>query len=243
MLEKVKRELVKLVADHVQAVYGVEHTPVVEVPPRRDLGDLAVTSALNLARVLKKNPRQIANELVENLVLPDWASEVRIEGAGYLNFFLHRSRFAHKVLTSPLLSQGEADRPKVIVEHTNINPNKAAHIGHLRNAVLGDVVVRVLRASGYPVEIQNYIDDTGVQLADVVVGFVDLRGMTHAEIEASLNRSTTTAGTSMPRSAPGTKRTRRGVSCVARPFMRWSTTTASALRSAERSVAGSSTVT
>jgi len=184
MLEKVKGELAKTVADHIQKVYGIEHSPVVEVPPRRDLGDLAVTAPLHLARELKKNPRQIATELAESLPLPPGAREVRVEGAGYLNFFLDRSAFARRVLTEPLLSDPEAERPKVIVEHTNINPNKAAHIGHLRNAVLGDVVVRVLRAAGYPVEVQNYIDDTGVQLADVVVGFVELRGMSRDDIEA-----------------------------------------------------------
>ncbi len=101
---------------------------------------------------------------------------MQIQGAGYLNFSLDRAAFAAELLdAAPLGGQsptGRSDRAeKVIVEHTNINPNKAAHIGHLRNAVLGDVLVRCLRALGRPVEVQNYIDDTGVQLADVVVGF------------------------------------------------------------------------
>ena len=71
---------------------------------------------------------------------------------------------------------------KIIVEHTNINPNKAAHIGHLRNAVLGDTFVRMLRAAGQAVEVQNYIDNTGVQVADVVVGFHYLEKKTPADV-------------------------------------------------------------
>jgi arginyl-tRNA synthetase len=182
MLAKLKSELVGLIEKRVSTVYGVEHLPVVEIPPRRELGDFAFPAALHLARELRRNPREIANSLAEDLDLPGWVREVRVEGAGYLNVFLDRSFIA-----AQLLSQDPADRSlredfKIIVEHTNINPNKAAHIGHLRNAVLGDVLVRTLRANGYPVEIQNYIDDTGVQLADVVVGFLDLQKMSLGDV-------------------------------------------------------------
>ena len=184
MLEKTKEQLAESVAGRIREVYGIEHDPVVEVPPRRELGDLAVTAPLHLAREVKKNPRQIASELIEGFELPAGMRELRVEGPGYLNFFLDRGAFARQVLSGPLVQPPEHARPKVVVEHTNINPNKAAHIGHLRNAVLGDVLVRVLRAGGTEVEVQNYIDDTGVQLADVVVGFLDLRGVTVDEIEA-----------------------------------------------------------
>ncbi len=71
-----------------------------------------------------------------------------------------------------------------LVEHTRINPNKAAHIGHLRNAILGDTFVRLLRAAGQKVDVQNYIDNTGVQVADVVVGFLHLEGRIAAEVRA-----------------------------------------------------------
>ena len=113
--------------------------------------------------------------------------ELRVEGAGYLNVFLDRPALAARLLSEPLLAGGGGlpdGAGKRIVEHTNINPNKAAHIGHLRNAVLGDTLVRCLRALGVPVEVQNYIDDTGVQVADVVVGFVDLERRTVAEVAA-----------------------------------------------------------
>src|SRR5213075_2957478 len=118
--------------------------------------------AFDLAKSLKKAPRAIATELVPALRLPEGVRQARVEGAGYLNFFIERGPVIRALLAGP---PPQAKRSgKVIVEHTNINPNKAAHIGHLRNAVLGDVLVRALRRLGYPVEVQNYLDDTGVQV-------------------------------------------------------------------------------
>jgi len=183
VLEGIKQELRQVVAGAIKDTFGVEHEPVVEIPPRRELGDLAFPAGLHLARVLKRNPRAIAEELAAALPLPATVREVRIEGAGYLNLFLDRGRVVRHLLSEPLATS-TPDLPKIVVEHTNINPNKAAHIGHLRNAVLGDILARVLRSLGHPVEVQNYIDDTGVQVADVVVGFLDLRGMSRSEVEA-----------------------------------------------------------
>jgi arginyl-tRNA synthetase len=183
MLERAKQELASLAAEAIRRAFGVEHEPVVEIPPRRDLGDLALPAGLHLARVLKRPPRAVAEGLLAQLALPAWAREARVEGAGYLNVFLDRGAAAAALLAEPVLPQA-AGGVKVVVEHTNINPNKAAHIGHLRNAVLGDVLARVLRRLGDTVEVQNYIDDTGVQLADVVVGFRDLEGASLAEVAA-----------------------------------------------------------
>jgi arginyl-tRNA synthetase len=180
-------DLKQRLADSISAAilerFGVEHAPVVEVPPRRELGDLSCPAGMQLARVLKRNPRAIAEELAAAVRLPERIREVRVEGAGFLNFFLDRPAFAAALLESAIIPAPERSG-KVIIEHTNINPNKAAHIGHLRNAVLGDILGRILRGLGYEVEIQNYIDDTGVQLADVVVGFLDLRSLTRDEIAA-----------------------------------------------------------
>ncbi|MGC8917232.1 MAG: arginine--tRNA ligase [Thermoanaerobaculum sp.] len=160
------------------------HAPVrMEVPPRRELGDLAWAGALALAKELKRPPRALGEELARTLSealrqrsqespLRLLEPEVAVEGPGFLNFRLRRGAAVAAGLESRW--QPAPRRDKVIVEHTNINPNKAAHIGHLRNAVLGDVLARSLRFLGYPVEVQNYIDDTGVQVADVVVGFVFL---------------------------------------------------------------------
>ncbi len=183
MLDQIKQELRAAVADGIRELFGIDHDPVVEIPPRRELGDFAFPAGLHLARVLKRSPRVIAEELARGLALPDSVRETRVEGAGYLNVFLDRGSAVRRLLEEDILPR-PAQQPKIIVEHTNINPNKAAHIGHLRNAVLGDVLARILRSLGHPVEVQNYIDDTGVQVADVVVGFRDVRGMTLEEVAA-----------------------------------------------------------
>jgi hypothetical protein len=137
---------------------------VIETPPRRALGDLAVPVAFELARKLRKAPRAIAQELAVAVGPVDGVARAEAAPNGHLNFFLTRAAFLTDALrpASAAATPGPADPGKVIVEHTAINPNKAAHIGHLRNAALGDTLVRLLRFQGRPVEVQNYIDDTGV---------------------------------------------------------------------------------
>jgi arginyl-tRNA synthetase len=179
-----KRELAASLGDKLRELYGVDHEPVVEVPPRRALGDLAFPAALHLAKTLGRKPRELAAEIAAAWALPEAVRELRIEGPGYLNLFFDRPRLVARLLAEPLIGAATTTGPKTIVEHTNINPNKAAHIGHLRNAVLGDVLVRCLRALGREVEVQNYIDDTGVQVADVVVGFVDIDHTSLADVAA-----------------------------------------------------------
>src|SRR5262245_13364449 len=134
--------------------------------PKVELGELATPVAFELARQLKKAPRAISEELVARVGKIDGIERMEVAGAGYINFYLDRAA----TVRSSRLRGFPNDEGKVIVEHTNINPNKAAHIGHLRNAAIGDTFVRVLRATGRSVEIQNYIDNTGVQVADVIVG-------------------------------------------------------------------------
>jgi arginyl-tRNA synthetase len=160
------------------AQYGVAidtlPSVAIDYAPNRALGDLALPIAFELARRLRKAPRAIAQELAA--ALPPVAGVARIEAApnGYLNVFLDRATFLTSRLDPVHTPRVEAPPGKTIVEHTAINPNKAAHVGHLRNAALGDTLVRVLRFRGARVEVQNYIDDTGVQVADVVVGFTEL---------------------------------------------------------------------
>ena len=186
MLQRERTSVAGALRSALSRAFELDHDPVVEVPPQRRLGDLASPCALHLARELRQAPRAIAARIVECLELPEGFERVTVEGAGYVNFHLARSRFAAAMIDAvPVTESGAADAPaKVIVEHTNINPNKAAHVGHLRNAVLGDVLARALRRLGQRTEIQNYIDDTGVQVADVVVGFLDLRGCSVADVEA-----------------------------------------------------------
>jgi arginyl-tRNA synthetase len=155
----------------------------IEQPPSVALGELALPIAFELAKRLRKAPRVIATELREALIadlanLPGVAS-IEIAGAGYLNIRLDR---AATVLALARDQHADIGGPGFrLIEHTSINPNKAAHIGHLRNAILGDTFARLLRKdsykSGYDIGVQNYIDNTGVQVADVVVGFTELLGL------------------------------------------------------------------
>jgi arginyl-tRNA synthetase len=162
--------------DIVKQKYGVDAAPVTERPPNVEMGELASPLAFELAKRLKRAPRQIAQEIAAALPPIEGIARVEIAGAGYLNFYFDRGAFFAATLAdsaaAPIASADDAR--KAIVEHTNINPNKAAHIGHLRNAALGDTFVRLLRRAGRRVEVQNYVDNTGVQVADVVVGFEHL---------------------------------------------------------------------
>lgn len=164
---------------------SVEDQPsiVIETPPTRAMGDLAIPVAFELARRLRKAPRVIAQEIAGAIGTVDGVSRIEAAPNGYLNFHLDRAAWLQHWL-SPSGPKTAADSGKVIVEHTAINPNKAAHIGHLRNSALGDTLVRLLRFQGRPVEVQNYIDDTGVQVADVVVGFTAIEGRDLASVRA-----------------------------------------------------------
>ncbi|HJU53010.1 MAG TPA: arginine--tRNA ligase [Pyrinomonadaceae bacterium] len=164
-----------------------------EVPPRTEMGDLAFPVAFELAKRVKqatgekRAPRVIAEQLAKALEEVEGVERVEVAGAGYLNVFFDRAGLLAGFVAEEEVSGTNASpdaRPKRMVEHTSINPNKAAHIGHVRNAVLGDTFVRILQAAGERVEVQNYIDNTGVQVADVVVGFVHLERMTLDDIKA-----------------------------------------------------------
>jgi arginyl-tRNA synthetase len=166
--------------------------PPMEVPPKTELGDLAFPVAFELAKRIKqatgekKNPREIAEILKNALEKEDFVARVEVAGAGYLNVFYNRARFLADASTAeplPKLKTADENAPKRMVEHTSVNPNKAAHIGHVRNAVLGDTFLRILQAHGERTETQYYIDNTGVQVADVVVGFVHMEKMNLDDIK------------------------------------------------------------
>jgi len=161
---------------------------VIHYPPNRLLGDLAITVAFELARTLRKAPVVIAQELVEALGKIEGVARAEAAPNGYVNIYFDRARYLRAALSdSAAPTRGDGHSDKAIVEHTAINPNKAAHIGHLRNAALGDTLVRLLRFSGRPVETQNYIDDTGVQVADVVVGFETLELKSLSDVTSLAN--------------------------------------------------------
>src|SRR4051812_42955677 len=179
------------ITDAVARTYGlpvddpaVADVPL-EAPPRRALGDIAVPLAFALARRFRKPPRAIAQELAAALGTIEGIERIEAAPNGYLNLFLDRALWLRRWAAAPPdLPPPDAPTGKTIVEHTAINPNKAAHIGHLRNAALGDAFGRLLRFQGRTVEIENYIDDTGVQVADVVVGFRELEGKSLVDIRA-----------------------------------------------------------
>jgi arginyl-tRNA synthetase len=174
ILEQINEQLTETLKTRVLTLFGHAIDRVVlQSPPRLAMGDLATPLCLELAKVLKRKPRELAEALSKGLTLPMFVQSVNVEGAGYLNFRFDRGAFTVAHMQSVMVPIKRAGG-RMIVEHTNINPNKAAHIGHLRNAVLGDTLVRCLKWLGEHVETQNYIDDTGVQVADVVVAFEHL---------------------------------------------------------------------
>jgi len=181
MYRTIQQSLLARIQAILQAKYGIELTNLaVEQPPSIALGELALPVAFELAKRLRKAPRAIAAELAAELAaaLPDGVTGVEVAGAGYLNVRVDRAAAARNVAADRHADIGGPGFR--LVEHTSINPNKAAHIGHLRNAILGDTFQRLLRRdsykSGFEVGVQNYIDNTGVQVADVVVGLVHLEG-------------------------------------------------------------------
>jgi arginyl-tRNA synthetase len=173
-------------ARYIQRHYSLSLDIVLERPPKIEMGEAASPVCFELAKRLKKAPRMIAQEIANGLGNVEGVARVEVAGAGYLNAFFDRAAFwsSLSILTTrraPLPPQKISG--KVIVEHTSINPNKAAHIGHVRNAVLGDTMARVLRHAGNPVQVQNYIDNTGVQVADVVIGFLDMERRTPVSVK------------------------------------------------------------
>jgi arginyl-tRNA synthetase len=181
-------ELQKRLAERIREVLHAKYelqveTIPLETPPDLKFGEMATPIAFELARKLRKAPKIIAQEIAAALNGLDGFSGFEVAGAGYINARLDRAACVRFTASG----KGLAPAPSGIhslVEHTSINPNKAAHIGHLRNAILGDTFVRLLRAAGQTVTVQNYIDNTGVQVADVVVGFQHLEGKSLAGVRA-----------------------------------------------------------
>ncbi len=196
MYQTLTNRLRKALAGHIREKYGVELAIVLERPPKIEMGEAASPVCFELAKRLKRAPRQIAQEIAGGLGKVEGIAKVEVAGGGYLNAYFDREAFWEGVQEEESgerrAASGEAKKEKgqrreaedaernrkIIVEHTSINPNKAAHIGHVRNAVLGDTMVRILRHAGNRVQIQNYIDNTGVQVADVVIGLLQMEKVT-----------------------------------------------------------------
>jgi arginyl-tRNA synthetase len=179
-----ERRLVEHLREFLRRTYGLEIAHiVVEQPPKIEFGEYALPLAFELARKLRKAPRKIAEEIVAGIGPVPGFETLEVAGGGYINVRVNRVEVVAS-LTADQAPEMDVPQGKVLVEHTSINPNKAAHIGHLRNAILGDTFVRLLRFAGREVDVQNYIDNTGVQVADVVVGFLHIEQKSLAQIEA-----------------------------------------------------------
>ena len=181
MYQTLTNRLREALARHIREKYGVELGVVLGRPPKVEMGEAASPVCFELAKRLKRAPRQIAQEIANGLGKIEGIARVEVAGGGYLNAFFDRGGFWEALRQTERKVPAELPAlraEKIIVEHTSINPNKAAHIGHVRNSVLGDTMVRILRHAGNRVQIQNYIDNTGVQVADVVIGLLQMEKVT-----------------------------------------------------------------
>lgn len=186
MILAFQSDLVARIRETVTEAFGLTLGEIlVQTTPKLELGDMALPLAFDLAKKIGRKPRDIAQELAPKLAGLFGVARAEVAGGGFINLFLDRSAFTTRL--SAFVTAAPPPEPRsgrVIVEHTSINPNKAAHIGHVRNSILGDTFVRLLQARGHEVLTQNYIDDTGVQVADVIVGFEQLEKKSLAEIRA-----------------------------------------------------------
>ena len=184
MYRHLESRLSEAVRGFLQRTYDLDVANIViEQPPKIEFGEYALPLAFELAKKLRKAPRKIAEEIVAGIGVVQGFEKFEIAGAGYINVRVNRMEMAAALIADHEPTE-EAPKGKVLVEHSSINPNKAAHIGHLRNAILGDTFVRLLHFAGREVDVQNYIDNTGVQVADVVVGFLHIEKKTRAAIDA-----------------------------------------------------------
>jgi arginyl-tRNA synthetase len=177
----------KALRHHIHERYKTDVPIATERPPKLAMGEAASPVCFELAKRLKKPPRALAQEIANSLKRIPGVDRVEVAGGGYLNMFFDRAAFfraACEEAGHQGVGQSASGAAKTVVEHTSINPNKAAHIGHLRNAVLGDTFARILRYAGRRVEVQNYIDNTGVQVADVVLGFLHIEPKSLDEVRA-----------------------------------------------------------
>ncbi|MBE3130066.1 MAG: arginine--tRNA ligase [Acidobacteria bacterium] len=179
-----KNRLKETIYERLKNVYPIAIEDLDMAPtPDPKMGDLALTFPFQLAKTLKKAPRAIAQEAASFLGSVEGVVKAEVAGGGFLNLWLDKAAVFAEALRGAGRSSLVPEEDKIIIEHTNINPNKAAHIGHLRNACLGDTLARCLRFKGEKVEVQNYIDDTGVQVVDVVFGFTELEKMILDDLE------------------------------------------------------------
>jgi arginyl-tRNA synthetase len=186
MYKVLENRIRKALKHHIHERYKMDVPVVLARPPQLSMGEVASPLCFELAKQMKKPPRVLAQEIANSLKPIPGVARIEVAGAGYLNLFFDRAQFFRAACEEAGHESAapSANAGKTVVEHTSINPNKAAHIGHVRNGVLGDTFARLLRYTGRLVEVQNYIDNTGVQVADVVLGFLHLEKKSLADVTA-----------------------------------------------------------
>ncbi len=162
------KKLEESVEEIVENVFGEKEKVSLEETPSLAIGDFGTSVCFKLAKKLGKKPEEIGKLLIEKIKEIELVKDVKLVN-GYLNIFIDRKKALEYILAEK--SEKEKNE-KIIVEHTSVNPNKAIHVGHLRNSCLGDSLARFLSFLGYKVERENYIDDTGVQVAATLLGFI-----------------------------------------------------------------------
>jgi arginyl-tRNA synthetase len=144
---------------------------------RSEFGDVSCNVGFLLAKVLKKRPLDVSQSLAEEYKknLGEYISEVSVHASGYLNFVVNYSLLVPQIIHFSLRTNyGSVDlgkNSKIVIEHTSVNPNKALHVGHVRNIIIGDTIARILHKASYDISVLNYVDDSGLQVADIIVGF------------------------------------------------------------------------
>jgi arginyl-tRNA synthetase len=182
------------VSNVLKELLSIEEIPF-NVPPQPEWGDFSSAICLSMAKQRRESPMKIAQEMAERLrsKVPPYIQEINISPPGYLNFKVDWSGLAQDLIPQILQEEELFGKPaskpkqKIFIEHTSVNPNKAMHIGHLRNSVLGDTVARVLQWLGFSTEVCNYIDDTGLQVVDVVTALLYLDASFYQEGSHSKN--------------------------------------------------------
>ena len=222
MYRHLEHRLAQRVLECLQRKYPGVPLPgvVVEQPPKVELGDFAIP-IFPFAKPLRSAPLKIAEAIRAEIGPIEGIAEMQVAPPGYLNVKIDRGWMA-AALAADQKPAAEIASGKILVEHSSINPNKAAHIGHLRNAILGDTFVRLLRSAGREVDVQNYIDNTGVQVADVVVGFTQIEKKSRYGDRGSYTPATfrlLLLGSCTLASRSGTRPTNRICKCVCRRCM------------------------
>lgn len=183
------------IRERLKEILNVKDVPI-NIPPKKEMGDFSSAICLSMAKDIKRPPHKIAEDVSEKLrsIPPPYVSEITVSPAGYINFKVDWKKFAIDIIPLIIGQEKHFGKPdiktsqKIFIEHTSVNPNKAMHIGHLRNSVLGDTVARVLDWIGFSVEVCNYIDDTGLQVVDVVTALLYLDPPYYNEGSSDFNR-------------------------------------------------------